>query len=330
MTARWCLACWRCGAALARLAGIRSCAASAASAAFITYNGYWLLAPSSSWCTCSTRDGRRCGSASKRALWAGVGFVSVPMAIMLVQLATGAPLLFSGMQRLAGTVTDGYAPEGFSVTWAYLWHAEHGLLLVWLVAALFVVFEHGRVEPATASDGDVWIVSARVHLSRPRRSLCAAARLRGHGTAVAPGRAVLLPGDGRCGRAVARAAAGWVDRRRVRGSARAAGRVEFPSAAAAAIPARRDCRDHGEVRPRRFDDSRSKDRRSSTRARAIAMGAAQCTAPVSSTCATTAATVRDPRGDALSAPVAVRAVPVPRASIRSSARCCATPTSRCA
>src|SRR5258705_11214625 len=73
-----------------------------------------------------------------RALLAGAGFAIVPLVIVLVELATGAPLLFSGMRRLAGTVTDGYAPEGFSLPWAYLWHAEHVLLLVWLAAPLFV------------------------------------------------------------------------------------------------------------------------------------------------------------------------------------------------
>src|SRR5258705_11511624 len=72
-----------------------------------------------------------------RALLAGAGFAIVPLVIVLVELATGAPLLFSGMRRLAGTVTDGYAPEGFSLPWAYLWHAEHVLLLVWLAAAPF-------------------------------------------------------------------------------------------------------------------------------------------------------------------------------------------------
>ena len=36
-------------------------------------------------------------------------------------------------------MTDGYAPEGFSLPWAHLWNAEHGLLLAWIAAALFVV-----------------------------------------------------------------------------------------------------------------------------------------------------------------------------------------------
>ena len=54
------------------------------------------------------------------------------------EVAIGAPSLVGGMQRLAGTVTDGYAPEGFRVTWEYLWHAEHAVLLVWLAAVVFI------------------------------------------------------------------------------------------------------------------------------------------------------------------------------------------------
>src|SRR5258705_8134517 len=92
-----------------------------------------------------------------RALLAGAGFAIVPLVIVLVELATGAPLLFSGMRRLAGTVTDGYAPEGFSLPWAYLWHAEHVLLLVWLASALFDLLDpthpNGPRRPAAPTWG---------------------------------------------------------------------------------------------------------------------------------------------------------------------------------
>jgi hypothetical protein len=100
------------------------------------------------------------GSAARRALWAGIGFASVPIAIMLVELATGAPLLFSGMRRLAGTVTDGYAPEGFSLPWAYLWHAEHGLLLAWIAAALFVAFGRTDWNVRRRQTAMMWVLAA--------------------------------------------------------------------------------------------------------------------------------------------------------------------------
>jgi hypothetical protein len=132
----------------------------AASAAFITYNGYWLLA-GVVLLAHIVHEGRTSPRITfMRALFAGAGFVAVPLAIMAAELAVGAPLLLSGMRSLAGTVTDGYAPEGFSVTWAYLWHAEHALLLLWLAAALFVVFDTGEWNSRRRRTATVWIVCA--------------------------------------------------------------------------------------------------------------------------------------------------------------------------
>jgi len=131
-----------------------------ASAAFITYNGYWLIAGLVLLLHIVHEGRTTIRSAAWRALWAGIGFASVPIAIMLVELATGAPLLFSGMRRLAGTVTDGYAPEGFSLPWAYLWHAEHGLLLAWIAAALFVALGRTDWNPRRRQTAMMWVLAA--------------------------------------------------------------------------------------------------------------------------------------------------------------------------
>ena len=131
-----------------------------ASAAFITYNGYWLIAALVLVLHVVHEGRTTIRSAAWRALWAGIGFASVPIAIMLVELATGAPLLFSGMRRLAGTVTDGYAPEGFSLPWAYLWHAEHGLLLAWIAAALFVALGRTDWNPRRRQTAMMWVLAA--------------------------------------------------------------------------------------------------------------------------------------------------------------------------
>jgi len=131
-----------------------------ASAAFITYNGYWLIAGLVLLLHIVHEGRTTIRSAAWRALWAGIGFASVPIAIMLVELATGAPLLFSGMRRLAGTVTDGYAPEGFSVPWAYLWHAEHGLLLAWIAAALFVALGRTDWNARRRQTAMMWVLAA--------------------------------------------------------------------------------------------------------------------------------------------------------------------------
>lgn len=132
----------------------------AASAAFVTYNGYWLIVGVVLLLHIVQEGRTTIARAFRRAAYAGVGFLVVPALIMLVELATGAPLLFGGMQRLAGTVTDGYAPEGFAVPWAYLWHAEHGLLLVWIAAAMSVVLCRADLNDARRRTATVWVLAA--------------------------------------------------------------------------------------------------------------------------------------------------------------------------
>lgn len=131
----------------------------AASAAFLVYNGYWLIA-GVVLLLHLVQDGRTARSAVPRAVYAAIGFAAVPAVILVIQLATGAPLLISGMRRLAGTVTDGYAPEGFSVPWPYFWHAEHGLLLLWLVSALFVGLGGGAWNSARRRTAMKWVAAA--------------------------------------------------------------------------------------------------------------------------------------------------------------------------
>jgi hypothetical protein len=132
----------------------------AASAAFITYNGYWLLVATVLLLHVLHEGRTTIRGAATRALYAAVGFLIVPAAIVLVELSTGAPLLFSGMRRLAGTVSDGYASEGFSLPWAYLWHAEHALLLGWIGAALFVVVGRTGWNSRRQHTAAMWVFAA--------------------------------------------------------------------------------------------------------------------------------------------------------------------------
>jgi hypothetical protein len=133
----------------------------AASAAFLVYNGYWLTA-AVVLLLHVVQDGRMARSAVPRALYAAIGFAALPAVIVVIELATGAPLLISGMRRFAGTVTDGYAPEGFSVPWVYFWYAEHGLLLVWLLSALFVALGGSAWNEARRRTAMKWIGAAVV------------------------------------------------------------------------------------------------------------------------------------------------------------------------
>jgi Dolichyl-phosphate-mannose-protein mannosyltransferase len=132
----------------------------AASAAFITYNGYWLLVAAVLLLHMLHEGRTTIRSAAMRGIYAVVGFLAVPAAIVLIELLTGAPLMFSGMRRLAGTVSDGYAPEGFSLPWAYLWHAEHALLLAWIGAAVFVVVGRTGWNPRRQHTAATWVIAA--------------------------------------------------------------------------------------------------------------------------------------------------------------------------
>jgi hypothetical protein len=134
----------------------------AASAAFITYNGYWMLAGIAVLLHLADEGRASIRSAISRGAFAAVGFLIVPAAVMLVEAATGAPMLLSSMQRLAGTVTDGYAPEGFTLPWAYLWHAEHGVLLLWIAAAAVVAFDRRPWSPGRRRTAVVWLIAAAV------------------------------------------------------------------------------------------------------------------------------------------------------------------------
>jgi len=132
----------------------------AASAAFITYNGYWLLVATVLLLHIVHEGRTTVRSAVIRALYTTVGFMAVPAAIVLIELLAGAPLMFSGMRRLAGTVSDGYAPEGFTLPWAYLWHAEHALLLAWLGAALFVGAGRTGWNSRRRHTATMWVLAA--------------------------------------------------------------------------------------------------------------------------------------------------------------------------
>jgi Dolichyl-phosphate-mannose-protein mannosyltransferase len=151
------LALW-CGLGTSRRDSL-ACGA-AASAAFLTYNGYWLLVVVV--LLLHVLDAKRTPlrSAAMRAMFAALGFLIVPGAILVMELATGAPVLFAGMRRLAVTVTDGYAPEGFSLQWAYLWHAEHALLLAWLGSALFVILGRAEWNPRRRHTAALWVFAA--------------------------------------------------------------------------------------------------------------------------------------------------------------------------
>lgn len=109
-----------------------------AGAAFLTYNGYWLLSLAGIAVHVLHRTSVR--ELVSRATAAGLGFAALPALLTAVGIARERGVFVRKMarfSRLASTQAD--FSEGWSLPWAYLWHAEHGLLLVVVAGALGVL-----------------------------------------------------------------------------------------------------------------------------------------------------------------------------------------------
>jgi hypothetical protein len=103
-----------------------------AAAAFLAYNGYWpiasmaLLANAGMWAV-TWRD------AIRRVLVSGACFVAAVGAVVATSAAFGGRLLQNAL-RSADSIRQGSFEEGWRLPFEYLWHAEHGLLVVWLAS----------------------------------------------------------------------------------------------------------------------------------------------------------------------------------------------------
>ncbi len=155
-----------CGLRTDKVSASLTCGA-LASCAFVTYNGYWLLAGTAMLVhvlfplfPLRARTAAAWPLAVGRAALATAGFVAVIAGIMGLQAVVGVPLLLGGMRRLAGTITDGYMPEGFVVPWAYLWHAERALLLLWCAAALLVLLDRRPWPDQRRLIAGLWLAGA--------------------------------------------------------------------------------------------------------------------------------------------------------------------------
>jgi hypothetical protein len=106
-----------------------------ASAAFLTYNGYWLGAATAVALHAMTADDLR--ARLRRAAVAGLGLASLPALLTAASLTRGLGAYARKMARFSrGAATQTDFGEGWSLPWAYLWHAEHALLVVFGVAAV--------------------------------------------------------------------------------------------------------------------------------------------------------------------------------------------------
>jgi len=102
------------------------------SACFLTYNGYWTLAAFTmvvhvTWARPGTSE------MISRAWRSAVCFWAPPLAVVTASSLFGGDLLDQFIW-FSNSVTQGEFSEGATLPIAYLWHTEHFLLLVWVLA----------------------------------------------------------------------------------------------------------------------------------------------------------------------------------------------------
>lgn len=111
--------------------------------AFLTYNGYWTLTALVAITHVLVVPGMEAApfrpkamTMLRRAAFTSIGGALPPALLLALSAAFHGDLLHS-FQRFSQSVTQGDFTEGWRLPIAYLWHAEHGLLVFWAVAGVF-------------------------------------------------------------------------------------------------------------------------------------------------------------------------------------------------
>lgn len=114
-----------------------------AGCAFMTYAGYWTLGGTAVAIHASLAPSVR--TAVRRCLLGGLG-VLFPLGV--ASLPSHGHLVVSILE-FSKSITQGRYEEGWSLPFEYLWHAEHAILLFWLVALVAAVW-HARRGPVSS------------------------------------------------------------------------------------------------------------------------------------------------------------------------------------
>lgn len=113
--------------------------------AFLVYNGYWLLVLVSgallTLYDLPANNSERAREIGRRAVRLAGGACAIILLMWSVALALDVPPAYTVqlLMSFSGTILHGSMSEGWSLPWEYLWHAEHGLLLIWLVGSILAV-----------------------------------------------------------------------------------------------------------------------------------------------------------------------------------------------
>jgi hypothetical protein len=108
---------------------------------FITYNGYWPLAGFAMLVNVFSDDSQ-ITRILKKIVWTGTGFLTPLVLLMIVMLWSGTDMI-SAYRLFATSITQGSFEEGWSLPFAYFWHAEHTVILI--LGALAVIAILGQI-----------------------------------------------------------------------------------------------------------------------------------------------------------------------------------------
>lgn len=126
--------------------------------AFFTYNAYWVTALVV--LAIHVLRGRPWGwELAKRAAAGGLGFATPLVVLTAANILRGTELYIVGAKRFSDTVVAGDYAEGWSLPWAHFWHAEHGILLIWVAGAVVVFWQLLMKRPVARAGGSLWLAT---------------------------------------------------------------------------------------------------------------------------------------------------------------------------
>jgi hypothetical protein len=114
------------------------------SATFLTYNGYWLLAGFALLAHVLHGSGTW-GLRARRAMVAAAAFAMPLIVIFGADAAAGGHIVRNWV-AFSHTASQGRYAEGWSLPFAYLWHAEHSVALLWAISLLYAVSRLSRAD----------------------------------------------------------------------------------------------------------------------------------------------------------------------------------------
>ena len=124
--------------------------------AFLTYNAYWLVAGLVLAVHALFRA-KSLGQVLARGMVAGLSFAAVPGSLTLASIVRGTKPFIIAMMDFARMWQGGYPPEGWSIPWAFLWHAEHGLLLAWGIGMVALAWFCLKGSQVCQGRGPLWL-----------------------------------------------------------------------------------------------------------------------------------------------------------------------------